>query len=46
MEFLFKHFGKLWLVMFLGSIVVSLSILGVLGWAIVKVVNHLTGTPM
>jgi hypothetical protein len=42
MEFLFKHFGKLWLVAFIVSAVVSISGLCLAAWAVIKLVNHFT----
>lgn len=45
MEFIFKHFGKLWLLAFIISLLVSVGGLTLLAWAVIKLVNHFTGTP-
>ena len=46
MEFLFKHFGKLWVIWMVIVVVLALSMFGLLGWAIIKLVNHFTATPV
>jgi hypothetical protein len=45
MEFIFKHFGKLWLLAFVIGLLVSLGGLALLAWAVIKLVNHFTATP-
>lgn len=42
MEFIFKHFAKLWLLWFTVAIVTALSVLGVGVWAVIKLVSHYT----
>lgn len=45
MEFIFKHFGKLWLLAFIVGLLVSLGGLALLAWAVIKLVNHFTAAP-
>ena len=45
MEFIFKHFGKLWLLAFIVGLLVSIGGLALLAWAIIKLVNHFTADP-
>lgn len=45
MEFIFKHFGKLWLLAFVIGLLVSLGGLALLAWAVIKLVTHFTATP-
>ena len=45
MNLIFKHFGKLWLLAFIISLLVSVGGLALLAWAVIKLVNHFTGTP-
>lgn len=42
MEFLFKHFGKLWLLMFGVILTTGITVLCVGVWAVIKLVNHFT----
>ena len=44
MDFLFKHFGKLWLVVFIASLLLSIGSLALVAWAIIKLTNHFTAT--
>lgn len=45
MEFIFKHFGKLWLLAFIVGLLLSVGSLALLAWAIIKLVTHFTATP-
>jgi hypothetical protein len=45
MNLIFKHFGKLWLLSLIISLLVSVGSLALLAWAVIKLVNHFTGTP-
>ena len=45
MEFIFKHFCKLWLLAFIVGLLVSIGGLALLAWAVIKLVNHFTATP-
>lgn len=45
MEFIFKHFGKLWLLAFIVGLLGTIGGLALLAWAVIKLVNHFTATP-
>ncbi len=45
MQFIMKHFGKLWLLGFIVSLLVTIGGFTLLVWAIIKLVNHFTATP-
>ena len=45
MNLIFKHFGKLWLLSLIISLLVSVGSLALLAWAVIKLVNHFTATP-
>lgn len=45
MEFIFKHFGKLWLLAFIVGLLGAIGGLALLAWAVIKLVNHFTATP-
>lgn len=46
MDFIFKHFGKLWVLGFLVSLLVTIGGLALVVWAVIKLVNHFTATPV
>lgn len=45
MNFIFKHFGKLWLLTFIVGLLGTIGALVLLAWAVIKLVNHFTATP-
>lgn len=46
MNFIFKHFGKLWLIAFVVSMAIGLAAVALIGWASIKLVNHFTTVSM
>lgn len=46
MNFIFNNFGKLWVLVFVTSLLLGISVLGVIVWAVVRLVTHFTATPV
>lgn len=46
MEFIFKNFGKLWLLVLIVVLLGGIGGLALLAWAVIKLVNHFTATPV